>query len=92
MMNKRDQLEKVFKESFENKSKYVFVEIFMEGFPSTELIVNPTTNIIPKMEYYLKTYDENLNHKFSKCIRILNFGATNDLGLLEYHYHAEGDK
>lgn len=44
------------------------------------------------MEYYLKTYDENLNHKFSKGIRILNFGATNDLGLLEYHYHVKGDK
>ena len=65
-MNNREQLEKVFKEAFENEAEYVFVEIFMEGFPSTELIVNPTTNIIPKMEYYLKTYDENLNHKFSK--------------------------
>ncbi|HDR7926310.1 TPA: hypothetical protein ACGW7B_005790 [Bacillus nitratireducens] len=91
-MNNREQLEKVFKEAFENEAEYVFVEIFMEGFPSTELIVNPTTNIIPKMEYYLKTYDENLNHKFSKGIRILNFGATNDLGLLEYHYHVKGDK
>lgn len=84
-MNNREQLEKVFKEAFENEAEYVFVEIFM-------VIVNPTTNIIPKMEYYLKTYDENLNHKFSKGIRILNFGATNDLGLLEYHYHVKGDK
>lgn len=35
-MNNREQLEKVFKEAFENEAEYVFVEIFMEGFPSTE--------------------------------------------------------
>lgn len=67
-----DNLEKCF-----NKAKdfdfLVGVLIEMEGFQKPEVIINLPENIESKLEYYKNTYDENLNHKYAKGIKIVGF-------------------
>lgn len=55
------------------RAKYIAVLVEMEGFPKPELIINPNENIDSKLEYYKKTYDENLVHKYSKIVKIIGF-------------------
>ena len=57
---------------------YVAVCISMEGFPKDEVIINSFENIPAKLEYYMKTYDENLVHKFAPGIKITGFTFGND--------------
>lgn len=47
----------------------LFIE--MPGFEKPELITNPVVNLEKKLEYYKKTYDENLEHKHVKGIKIV---------------------
>jgi len=49
------------------------IELFidMPGFDKPELITNPPANIEKKLAYYKATYDENLEHKHAKGIRIV---------------------
>ncbi|WGT40128.1 hypothetical protein QH639_04925 [Lysinibacillus sp. 1 U-2021] len=49
------------------------IELFidMPGFDEPELITNPPANIENKLAYYKATYDENLEHKHAKGIRIV---------------------
>lgn len=49
------------------------IELFidMPGFEQPELIINPPANIENKLAYYKATYDENLEHKHAKGIRIV---------------------
>ncbi len=47
--------------------------IEMPGFELPELITNPVVNLKKKLDYYRKTYDENLEHKYSKGIKIIGY-------------------
>lgn len=54
-----------------NRPLGIFIE--MPGFPKPELIINPVENLKKKLEYWIKTYDENLMHKHAKGIRIVGY-------------------
>lgn len=84
MSNLKEQLIANWKEGIENKAKYFYVSVFMEGFPTTELIVNIIDNVEGKLKYYDKTYNEDLLHKFAKNIGIVDFGYCHDLSELEH--------
>lgn len=73
-------LEICFKRAKENGAKFVAVRIEMDGFPEPEVIVNPIINADSKLAYYKKTYDEELNHRHAKGIRIVGctFGDSMD--------------
>jgi hypothetical protein len=77
------RLENMFLAAAKNNIKYVGVLIHMDGFPCDEIIINENANIIPKLKYYKNTYDENLNHKFSKGIRIVSAACANDICTIE---------
>lgn len=66
-------LKNCFNNAIDNNAEYVGVLIEMEGFDDAEVIINSRVNIADKLAYYKKTYDEELNHKFSKGIRIVGF-------------------
>jgi hypothetical protein len=68
-----EQMEICFNFAITNNTDYIGVLIEMEGFNDAEVIINSRANIADKLEYYKKTYDENLNHKFAKGIRITGF-------------------
>ncbi|WP_438285549.1 hypothetical protein [Bacillus wiedmannii] len=66
-------LKQCFTNGINNDAEFVGVLIEMEGFDDPEVIINHRVNIADKLDYYGKTYDENLNHKFAKGIRIVGF-------------------
>lgn len=55
----------------ENEPLGLFIE--MPGFEQPELITNPAINLSKKLEYYKNTYDENLEHKHAKGIKIIGY-------------------
>lgn len=71
--NSMGYLEALFKRAIEVEAEYVAVKIEMNGFPSPEIIINPIENAESKLKYYQNIYDENLNHKHAKGIRIIEF-------------------
>ncbi len=83
-------LEKCFNEANNEGSEYVAVVIRMEGFPEDEVIINDHYNIASKLDYYKKTYNEDLVHKYAPGISIVGFthgysflSIQSKLGLLE---------
>lgn len=73
-------LENCFTNAIDFGSTFVGVKIEMSGFPQPEVIINPAENIESKLEYYKKTYDENLNHKHAPGIKIVGFTYGDDFG------------
>ncbi|MGC3792031.1 hypothetical protein [Priestia aryabhattai] len=69
-MSKMQELENVFMKA-EEKREYVAVLVQMDGHVGNELIINPHFNIKNKLAYYKEVYDEHLNHKHAKGIRIV---------------------
>lgn len=67
-----NDLEKIMDKSIkENEPLGLFIE--MPGFEQPELITNPVVNLRKKLEYYKSTYDKNLEHKYSKGIKIIGY-------------------
>lgn len=54
-----------------DESLGLFIE--MPGFPEPELITNPVANLNKKLEYWKNTYDETLEHKYAKGIKIVGY-------------------
>ena len=65
---KLKNLEKCFIAAMENGYKYVAVKVKMEGFEDCETIINPIKNAANKLEYYKKSYNDDLTLKsFKGC-------------------------
>lgn len=64
-------LEKIFNEAKEREC-CICVEITIPGQNDTELIINKFESLDNKLEYYKKTYDENLVHKNCSEIKIVS--------------------
>jgi hypothetical protein len=67
--NRMKNLENIFAHAKE-KDHYVAIVVEMAGFPRKEIIINHPDNIDSKLEYYKKTYDKDLNHKYADGIKI----------------------
>lgn len=78
-----DNLIKCFEGAKESEVRYIGLKINMDGFAKDEVIINPRENFDTKLEYYKKTYDENLNHKYSKGISISGFTFGEDFREIE---------
>ena len=59
------------------KIRYAGVLIEMVGFEKPEVIINQYENFDKKLAYYIDAYDENLNHKHAKGIKIIGFTYGN---------------
>lgn len=69
----KENLKRCFKSAKEQNMNYIGLLIEMPGFTMPELIINPRANFDKKLEYLLNTYDENLEHKYSKGVKIIGF-------------------
>lgn len=76
-------LENCFERAKKNYARFVAVRIEMEGFPEAEVIINPIANADSKLEYYKKTYDDNLNHKYATGIKIVGCTFGDDFKEIE---------
>lgn len=65
-MTKKD-----FLQGFDGDYEGVFVEIELPGCPEPEIIWNPKENFAFKKQYYQKSYNENLELKNNKLIKIV---------------------
>ncbi|HDR7635687.1 MULTISPECIES: hypothetical protein [Bacillus] len=68
-----EELEKCFNEAVNEEAEYVVVQIEMDGFPSEEVIISDKHNIDSKLAYYKKTYNEDLEHRYTPGICIVGF-------------------
>lgn len=80
----------VFEYAINYDYNYVAVVVRMDGYPENEIIINPNENFKKKLEYYQNTYDENLNHKHSQGIRIVDATAGEDLDEIETDFSFKG--
>ena len=71
-LEKMSELEFVVKTAINSKQSLGLL-IEMPGFESPEMIVNPVENLEKKLEYYKSVYDENLEHKNAKGIKIIGY-------------------
>lgn len=67
----RQYLIDTFKEAKARK-KCVCIEVTIPGQNETEFIINKNSSIDNKLEYYLNTYNENLEHNRNNTIKIVN--------------------
>lgn len=51
-----------FDKANETNSKYIGLAIKIPDADETEIIINPRENFQVKLDYYKKTYDEDLSH------------------------------
>ena len=66
-------LERCFNEAKFMERKYIGVQIAMEGFTKSEIIINESENFDSKLAYYKKAYNEDLTLKAFNGIRIIGF-------------------
>lgn len=59
------------------KGNDIVIKLQMPNQKEPEVIMNYNSSIDTKLEYYKKTYDENLVHKNCKDIKIIDMLATN---------------
>ena len=71
-LEKMSELESVMKTAITSKQSLSLL-IEMPGFESPEMITNPVENLEKKLEYYKNTYDENLEHKHAKGVKIVGY-------------------
>ena len=88
-MLKMSNLEKCFEEAEVTKKRFVGLVIGMEGFPKPEVIINEAANFDSKLAYYQKTYDEDLNHRFAKGIKIIGFTFGNSFDEIAFDLFGE---
>jgi hypothetical protein len=77
-------LEKCFEDAKEQNAKFVALKIGMKGFPKPEIIINEQANFDSKLAYYQKTYNENLEHRFAKGIKIIGMSYGDTFDEIEY--------
>jgi len=52
---------------------FIAVEVQIDGFPANEIIINKKESIPSKLKYYETNYDDNLQHKHSPSVSIVDF-------------------
>lgn len=78
-------------QAIENETAWMYVKVQMPNCIEPELIINPLVNFEPKLEYYLKSYDEEMNHIYSNEIKIIGFGVAESLDNIENSLYAYED-
>ena len=71
-LEKMSDLESVMKTAITSKQSLGLL-IEMPGLESPEMITNPVENLEKKLEYYKNTYNENLEHKHAKGVKIVGY-------------------
>jgi hypothetical protein len=89
-MTKKERFIESFEEAIKIGARYVFTEMWINGYPASEIIVNPIENAQLKLDYICKVYDDNLcmvkneNGNGLKVVEIISFGYIENLSQLEY--------
>lgn len=71
----KENLKNCFNFAIKENKKFIGLLIAMDGFDKPEIIINTRENFEKKFEYYDKTYDDNLEHRFAKGIKIIGYAT-----------------
>lgn len=73
-IEKFSELEDIFNEALKEHAQTVAVELTIPGQRDTEFIVNRYRSIRNKLNYYRRTYSEDLVHNKVPSIKIISAG------------------
>lgn len=73
-IEKFSELEDIFNEALKEHAQTVAVELTIPGQRDTEFVVNRYRSIRNKLNYYRRTYSENLIHNKVSSIKIVSAG------------------
>lgn len=73
-IEKMSELEDIFNEALKTHAQSVAVELTIPGQRDTEFIVNRYRSIRNKLNYYKRTYSEDLIHNKVPSIKIVSAG------------------
>lgn len=73
-INNMSELEFIFNEALHEHAQTVGVEVTIPGQKDTEFIINRYRSIKNKLNYYKKTYGDNLVHNKVPSIKIVSAG------------------
>ena len=69
----RQDLRDAFNIALMEEYPYIAVEIHIDGFAENEIIINKQGNVADKLKYYESAYGEDLIHKHSAGVSIVDF-------------------
>ncbi|MGE7305796.1 hypothetical protein ACQKJG_18405 [Priestia megaterium] len=74
---KMDNLIREFQDAVGSQSKFIAVAVRIGDMKTKEVIINSVDSAEEKLEYYVKTYDQNLKHRFAD-VEIVDCAFGND--------------
>ena len=77
ILNNQADLLKYFNSCVENHLP-VALFITLPGCPKAELIINQRENFETKLEYYAKTYNDKLEHRFAEGVKIIGYTVIHE--------------
>lgn len=82
------EFKKIVEEGIDRERGFMVVKIETEGNIGAEIIVNPFENFVPKLAYYLKAYNDDMEliaaKASGKLIRITDVLMTSNLNDLNW--------
>ena len=91
-MNK-EKLITCFYQAEKNKAKFIGLAIRVPDADQPEVIINPYENFDVKLDYYQKTYDEDLSHNaVGDFLRIVGFTYGDSFSDIESYLLKGGEK
>ena len=73
-IEKMSELENIFEEARKNHAQTIAVEITIPGQRDTEFIINQNRSFRNKLNYYKRTYNDDLIHNKVPSIKIVSAG------------------
>ena len=86
MENKLDILQHAVEKAVENKVKYFAVKVNV-GLHDPEIIINTVDNMVNgKLDYYMSTYNTELELKYNHHIKIIAFAMGNSFEEIQKNF------
>lgn len=76
-------LQNLFSSAKKANAKYVGIKVLLPDSKEPEIIINPFNNFDSKLEYYEKTYTDDLRHKHDLQVEIIGFTYGNSFADIE---------
>ena len=76
-------LENCFNRALENNANYLGIKVQLEERFCSQIIINERNNFDSELDFFKKTYNENLTHKHGEKIKIVGFTYGNTFEEIE---------
>lgn len=92
-MSKKEKLMEVFADAFDSEYEFIAIAIETRGNAGLEIIINPKVNFETKLDYYCKSYNDDLVLNTYDGIRIVAaYGFESDSYFENIEYILNNDR